>query len=221
MKEARIECLCTEYTFYDLELKMRAGQVEWIPASKTKASKELAAALQVNAVRVDYIERCRMAKAPLPPRAPAPPFVRQSRPSAKPAVRPKEPLDMEEVARRAEEAAARAAEKAVSEGMDRIQKMLKERDEEGAQKAIEGIVSAMAPRTAAVSVTQTTDPVAEEGTPVRYFPSNIVEEDAKGKIEVATEEQGADDMDEAAAALKKTKKGKAKARKPRKSRKKE
>jgi hypothetical protein len=201
MKEARIQCLCQSFPIHDLGLSLHKGNVAWVSEEKARASKELAEARRIGAVRVDYVERYRM-KSP-PRRMPPPPFIRQSRPGAKPAVRTNAP-DMEEVGRRAEEAAT----KAVQKGMDEIKEMLKvSRDVSVPQEKLEeALRNVLAEGPAEVALAPPPETLHLPASEPVYIPTDVVDTMSKGKIEVEAQATAAGDMDEAAAELKKRRK---------------
>lgn len=70
MIEARITCLCIQLGLPTLGLKLVRDQVEWIGEKTARVSEELAHFRCLGAVRVEYIERCRMHK-PIPGWRPA------------------------------------------------------------------------------------------------------------------------------------------------------
>lgn len=69
MIEARIECLCPEFDLADIRLKMRRGDVAWIPEGAARGSFDLGIAVRSGAVSVVYSRRCFLIRSPPPPSA--------------------------------------------------------------------------------------------------------------------------------------------------------
>ena len=212
MKEARIECVVVGgYPINDLGLKLHKNQVVWHAADAAKKSKDLKLARQLGAVQVRYEERCRVAKKLPDPKRHVPPSVRQSRPGRAVPAPPPEPrkaeIDMEEVARRAEVAAANASERAVDRAMAKLtaqpgisQGML----EDALRNVLGSGGIQMAPSSAKPSASppQAVDYEEEDDAEPVFIPKGIVPTNAKATISTETETAKAEGLDAAAAALK-------------------
>jgi hypothetical protein len=205
MKEARIECVVAGgHIIDDLGLRLRKNQVVWdADLDKIRKSKDLKRAKRLGAVQIRFEERCRVAKKlPTPPRY-LPPSVRRSRPTRAPPAPPQAPkaeIGMEEVARRAEAAAAGAVEKAMSQLAQQpsiSQGMLEDalRNVLGAG----GFPAPSAPTAARPAAVH--DEEEDEPEPV-FIPKGIVPTDAKSSISTKEETVEAPGLDGAAAALK-------------------
>jgi hypothetical protein len=217
MKEARIECITHEWAITDLNLEMKKGEVKFFNARAAKQSKDLAHARRISAVRVEFVERSRMAKKPtVPPRIPGPPNVRLSRKGRKqpPAQKPVPPatFDMDEIRRIAREEARAGAREGTAEGVEAgvraalsslpvagpavDQSML----EAALRNVLPGITVAAPTAPASSGVTSSTRSKGPE-EPV-FIPSSIIDKDSTTELKTQSSESEDDGVAEAAAALK-------------------
>ena len=190
MREARIECLCPEYRVSDLGIQFRRGDSVWVPEESARSSEELLLAVRSGAVSVVYTRRCSVSRSPSPPnvrlgRAQRAHLVTRT-PPAPPAPVPAPQVGID----------AGAIEDAIARGVT---------------KAIEGLLSsgALVPgvRGGAPAPSGAAVPAVTSESPV-YIPSNIVPTGDAATITVAqTSSEGAA-LDEAAAALKATRRRK-------------
>jgi len=208
MKEARIQCLCADYRLPDLmvggaPLALRQGQVAWVSESAAQQSKSLAHAERVGAVSVEWHERYRVAKSPTPPWLKR----KQARPS-RPARAPDTPkvqdtpapvVDMEEVTRRAEVAAAKAATTAVNKGVAEIKALLDAQAPGIPQDQLEAALRKVLPTTQHAAPASCVSGVTEE--PV-FIPKDLVSKGSDDNISIATEASQGGSLDAAAEALK-------------------
>lgn len=67
MREAKVTCLCAEYTLTDLNLKLTQGQTVWLSVDQVKLSQSLVLAGRIGAVGIEWKERARVTKPPPPP----------------------------------------------------------------------------------------------------------------------------------------------------------
>jgi hypothetical protein len=217
VREARITCRASRYRIGDLDLTMRHGEVAYVPEADARASSELRCAERGGGVTVRYVERCKVAKRPPPPKKPLPPSVRMSRPNRDGMGQPRREADEPEVVgvtaediRQVVREEVRAALGGVSQpGMDPEQLRAILADALGSAPTINpgvGLPPA-GPAQVAPDTSETDEPV--------FIPANIVDKDAKADITVESTETEADDLDAAAAALARVR-PKAKKRKRRK-----
>lgn len=194
MVEARVECLCPEFDLADIRLRLRRGDVAWVSEGVARGSVDLGIAIRSGAVSVVYVRRCSVS------RSPPPPNVRMNRvqrggvvnrtpspsPEPGPVPRPEPPVvDTGSI----EEAIAR-----------------------GVTRAIEGLIrsGALVPggtRGPVQAVGAPSVPVTSSDAPL-YIPSNIVPTGDAPTITVARSSSEGATLDEAAAALKATRKRK-------------
>ena len=195
MREARIQCLCQEFPVHDLSLRLRKGQVEFVPEDAARQSKDLKHATQIKAVQVRYVERFRTMKKPDPPPRPLPPSVGLSRPSHRPPVPDPEPdpeaVDTEAVRQVVREELERQGSPSVIVSQEAL---------EAALRNIMGDIPLMAPAPGHCPTPRD----AEDDAP-QFIPESIVPKDAEADIQLDTVAGGAEALDEAAAALKATK----------------
>lgn len=190
MTEARIECQCPEYNIADMGLYLRGGDTVWVSREAATASRELQVAIRSGAVSVVYARRCSVS------RSPPPPNVRMNRvqrggvvnrtPSPEPAPRPEPPV-----------VDTGAIEEAIARGVTR---------------AIEGLIrsGALVPggtRGPVQAIGAPSVPVTSSDAPL-YIPTNIVPTGDAPTITVARSSSEGATLDEAAAALKATRKRK-------------
>jgi hypothetical protein len=195
--EARIECLCPEYRIADMGLILRRGESVWVSAESARSSVELLLAVRSGAVSVLYARRC------LVSRSPSPPNVRMNRaqrsgraiPWVVQAPVPPEPA--------APSAPAAPAAPAVDAGA------IEDAIARGVSRAIEGLIKsgALVPGGRPSGPVAGPAPTVAGDAPV-YIPSNIVPTGDAATITVAQTSSGGADLDEAAAALKATRRRK-------------
>lgn len=203
MKEARIECLIREFPVHELGIRLMRGQVVYLPEHQAKASSELAEAQRIKAVRVRYVERAIMNRKPPPEavRPPPPPNVRLPRQRAHSAPSPTAPsssLSMDEV--------KAAAAEAVRESTEKTSREIAE------LKAMLAAALARPSQGTAAPATEFKTPVivthaAPAPEPV-FIPEQIVDKNATFNLNA--ESQEADGLDEAAASLKASRRGRKK-----------
>jgi len=192
VKEARIECLCPEYHVTDMGIRFRRGESVWVSEEAARSSEELMVAVRSGAVSVVYARRCSVS------RSPSPPNVRMNRAQRAGFIArtfPEQPQRTEPAPQASVDAGA--IEEAIARGVT---------------KAIEGLIlsGALVPggRGSSPSVViGTAAPVVSSDAPV-YIPSNIVPTGDATTITVAQTSSGGAELDEAAAALKATRKRK-------------
>jgi len=197
VKEARIECLCPEYHITDMGIRFRRGESVWVSEEAARSSEELLLAVRSGAVSVVYARRCSVSRSPSPPnvrlnRAQRSGFIARTL-SSEPQPTPERPDQAPPQAN----VDAGAIEAAIARGVT---------------KAIEGLIlsGALVPGGRGSSPTVvigTAAPVVSSDAPV-YIPSNIVPTGDATTITVAQTSSGGADLDEAAAALKATRKRK-------------
>ena len=88
MKEAKIKCMCNQYYINDLNLNMTKGQVVYLFERKARDSKDLAKAIQLKAVDLQWVKRCEEFRMEESSRKPQPPWLQKRKPHQNPA--PKE-----------------------------------------------------------------------------------------------------------------------------------
>jgi len=68
MKEARIECRCTDIMIEDIRVRFRRGDIAWLSEARAEKSTDLKHAVERGALKLTWVERCRTEKAPEPER---------------------------------------------------------------------------------------------------------------------------------------------------------
>jgi hypothetical protein len=206
MKEALITCLTRTFQVEDMGLDLRQGDVVYRPEAVARGSRDLKQGMAACAVSVRYVERFQVEKKQ-PARIPAAPATRMSRPNMggmlrQPKVPVGESVDTEEIAQRAEAAAAQAAEKAIEAGVKKLEGMLEGQQapaitQEQLEAALKNVLPTVAPRMG------TAAPADEVEIPT-LIPDGIVDKDAKATLKPTKEESSSDGLDAATAALKKS-----------------
>ena len=191
MIEARVVCKMHEYTIEDLNITLSQGDEIYLSESRARESLDLRAAKRAGALRVEYVERYTMAKPPMPPKRHMPPAPRMSRPgfaqdaAPKPTPTTQAPLNEDALAA----ALAKALEPVVAE-MQRMTKLLQ------GMQGMQGTAPRERPQA----------PVTRDADEPVFIPSGLVK-GSSGKVSgiqaTASEDTG---LDEAAAALKASKK---------------
>jgi len=230
--EAHIKCLCPEIRIPDLGLKLLRGDEVWVDESKSRRSIDLQHARTINAVAVQWKERCRVTKSP------APPYMKRLKPNfGTPPEKPEAPTAQQDSANKAlalevaelkamlqaqqaapaaiEAAVGRAVQKALAQEMAGMRVALQARQEapeaiavaveRAMQKALAGLGggSTGAPEaSAAVPAVGTT---VSSDEPL-FIPTNIVDKDKQSEIAISAEESLGSSVDAATEALKKVKK---------------
>jgi hypothetical protein len=194
------------------------GDVVFVERPKARRSKNLEEAKRIGAVKVTYIERSRMSKAP--PRSPPPPNVRLPRgvgrkaagtPPAAPA--PVAGVDMGEIRRIAREEARAGAREGVAEGVEAGVKAALAGFQAPTGQAISQDMLEAALRNVlpSISVTNNAAPPSGARTAAKaptgpeepvFIPKSIVDKDAKAELKTEADEGADTGLDEAAAALK-------------------
>lgn len=199
MKEARIECVIREFPVHDLGLRLKHGQVVFVAEPQAKASADLAEAQRIKAVRVRYVERAVMNRKPPPEavRPPPPPNVRlpRQRPHSAPAA---PGLSMDEFKAVAAEA-ARESSLQTSREIAELKAMLAA----ALSRPVQGTAAPAVEFKTPIIVTR----AAPAPEPV-FIPDQIVNKDAT--FSLGSESKEADGLDEAAAALKTSRRGRKK-----------
>lgn len=231
MKEARIECTCSEIKLPDLNLSLTRGQVVWVSEDRAAKSEDLAHAKRIKAVSVRWEERCRVAKRPTPPWLnPKTKGRATPRPAPKPAPKPAPPppsASKDEVATAAAEAAVEAVDARLSalEGQlaDLLAAMKNQPDPTPPEVQVsvdtketrEALVAAVkealadavvaAPNAPAEPVPAEPDPDMDGwddvGDEPVFIPTGIVSDEAKAAINVESEASESAGIDEAVKAL--------------------
>lgn len=67
MVEARIECRCPQFHVPDINLRLRRGDVVWVAEEIARRSVDLGIAVRSGAVSVVYSRRCTVSRPPPPP----------------------------------------------------------------------------------------------------------------------------------------------------------
>lgn len=217
MIEARVECLCNEYTLPELGLKLVKGDVVWLEKGLARSSRELRLAQRNRALSVRWESRCEVSRAPAPPwlkrkvrafpRGPTPEAVETPPPLPRepvtPAPRPAD-VDTAEIARLAAEAA-----KAELRGIVR-EELRSALQEMPTSTTLDASTIEAALRSALSGLTLPAQPASrptQEGVPGPsepvFIPTGIVPSgsDAKAAINVATEASADSSLDDAASAL--------------------
>ena len=221
MKEAQIECLIGEYPIHDLNLRLRKGEVAFVPEKGAKRSKDLEHARKLGAVRVRFVERSRVSKNPpkSPPRSPPPPNVRLSRRQARgpavPQVEVREGISPEQAQAMADKAAQKAAGDAAKMAVDAllpaIHNILASQQGSGDTSDLDNRIEQAVAR--AMSSVSFVAPVGDTAAPKAkrsskgpdepmFIPKDIVAKDDKSELDVSSESSDAGNLDAAAAALK-------------------
>ena len=206
MREARVQCLCAEFRLPDVlvrgqPLVMSKGQEEWLTEAQARGSKDLARAQRIGAVSVEWRERFQVAKSPRPPwlRGKAKPKMARLQPTAAPAP---PVVDTEEVARRAEAAATKAATAAMNKGIGEIKALLAGQSTGIPQEQLEAALRNVLPGMTfpAGGTPRATSNVGGPDEPV-FIPKDIVGKGTKASISIEAEASKSEGLDAAAAAL--------------------
>lgn len=199
MTEALIKCLCTEIRIPDLGITLKKGDEEWVDEGKARRSLDLQHARAIQAVKVEWRERCRVTKPP------SPPFMKRLKPRfGTPAVveDPNPPPTAPTQASKrqdAQEAATAAVAKELAELKATIQA------QQAAAGGVEAAVERAMQKVLAGLPTAPTAAAVADDEPV-FIPSNIVDKGKREDIAVSTEESHGGSVDDAAEALKAVKK---------------
>lgn len=213
MREAEIEAV-RESPIPDLGLRLEKGEIVFIPEEKAKGCKQLWDLQRIGAVRVRFVERYRTMK---PHKKPPVASVVLSRPTPKPQMTPEEekppeqvpleakldPLELKKLKDEMREEVRAEVKEELQEQLGGFLKDLRAANEEIAQRH-------------AVPATVVEAPIAQEKVEAvepTFIPSDIVKEDTKGKIEAEVASTSGGGVDEAAQALKATRKKKPKKKK--------
>ena len=216
MKEASITCVTHEWVIPDLGLSMKKGQVEYKDAQQARQSKDLAEARRIGAVRVEFVERSRMAKKPpTAPRHPGPPNVRLGRGVRRqPPQPPPTPqvVDMDEIRRIAREEARAGAREGAAEGVEAGVRaalaslpaagpVIDQATLEAALRNVLPGITVAAPASSSGGASGSTASTKGPDEPT-FIPSGIIDKDSKTDLKTQSGESEDEGVEAAAAALK-------------------
>ena len=220
MKEAKVKCLCAQFTIKDLGVTLNQGQELWLTADQVRLSKDLKHGKRIGAVELHWKTRAQVTKPPPPPN-----FRRLSpTPRGRPQVMPEEKvqiihhhtttntLDPDEVAKRVKAAVAGEVAHQIGDLKDVIANIVaaalaqKEGNIDQATLAatLEATLRMVLPQYQGVAAPSAAAAVKSEDP--LYIPSGIVPEKTKGKVEVQKASSEGTQVGDAAAALKALKK---------------
>lgn len=189
----------------DLGLDLKRGEERWISLDNARRSKDLETERAKGNVRVSRQSRRPEKAPPLPP----PPFValtQRTRPKPVEAAKPPEdPITPSEAPKLDTSAIAdEVQEKVMAQLRPLLEALAPSAPMDATQMAqlFESVVRKVMPAGApGVAASASTRPSAEPEAPL-YLPTNLVDKDAKAKIDVATtSSNNEEEIDEAAAAL--------------------